>query len=463
MRTTADALAALRSLLGDRCTTNATELAQHAHDESFHQPAMPEAVVFPLTTEEVAAVVRLCAHHRIPVVPFGAGTSMEANCTPVAGGISIDLSRMDRVLRISADDLDCTVQPGVRRVQLNDQLAPHGIFFPVDPGADATIGGMASTGASGTTTVKYGAMRELVLALTVVTPTGDVITTARRARKTSAGYDLTHLFVGAEGTLGIITELTLRVFGIPEVVAAATVQFPSMSAAVNAVIQTIQYGIDVARIELLDATAVRAVNTYSGIELPERTLLLLEFHGTEVATAHAIDQCRDVFQQHDGEGFEQTTDAAERRRLWRARHDAALACRATKPGGSIFATDVCVPISSLAAAVEATRQDLQDHDVFGAILGHVGDGNYHVVMSVDRSDERDVEAAEAVHDRLVHRALELGGTCTGEHGVGVGKREHLAIELGDGAMHVMAAVKQALDPLGIMNPGKVIADRYLVG
>lgn len=458
---TTDAIAELRSLLGDRCSTNATELDHHAHDESFHEPAMPDAVVFPLTTAEVAEVVRICVRHRVPVVPFGAGTSMEANCTPVVGGVSLDLSRMDQVVHIGADDLDCTVQPGVHRVHLNEVLAPHGVFFPVDPGADATLGGMASTGASGTTTVKYGAMRQLVLALTVVTPTGEIVTTARRARKTSAGYDLTHLFVGAEGTLGIITELTLRVFGIPEVIAAATVQFPTVRDAVDAVIETIQYGIDVARIELLDATAVRAVNAYSGTQLPEQTLLLLEFHGTDTATAHAIDQCRDVMHRHGGTSFEQTVDAAGRRQLWKARHDAALACRATKPGGSIFATDVCVPISALADAVEATRADLAEHGVFGAILGHVGDGNYHVVMSVDRNDHADVAAAEAVHDRLVHRALELGGTCTGEHGIGIGKREHLATELGDGAMHVMAAVKRALDPYGIMNPGKVIPDRYL--
>lgn len=459
--TLADAIAELRSLFGDRCTTNATEREHHSHDESFHEPAVPDAVVYPRSTEEVAAVVRVCVRHRVPVVPFGAGTSMEANCTPVAGGVSLDLSRMDQVLRINADDLDCTVQPGVRRVQLNDALATHGVFFPVDPGADATLGGMASTGASGTTTVKYGAMRQLVLALTVVTPTGDIITTARRARKTSAGYDLTHLFVGAEGTLGIITELTLRVFGIPEVIAAATVRFPSVRAAVDAVIETIQYGIDVARIELLDETAVRAVNLYSGTSLPEQTLLLLEFHGTSASTAHAIDLCRDVMHRHNGESFEQTADATERRRLWQARHDAALACRATKPGGAIFATDVCVPISVLADAVEATRTDLEEHDVFGAILGHVGDGNYHVVMSVDRRDHADVEAAEAVHDRLVRRALELGGTCTGEHGIGIGKREHLAAELGDGALHVMAAVKRALDPYGIMNPGKVLPDRFI--
>lgn len=457
----ADALAELRSLLGDRCTTNTTVREHHAHDESFHAPAMPDAVVYPHSTAEVAAVVRVCARHRVAVVPFGAGTSMEANCTPVLGGVSIDLSHMNQVLRISGDDLDCTVQPGVHRVQLNEALAPHGLFFPVDPGADATLGGMASTGASGTTTVKYGAMRQLVIALTVVTPEGDVVTTARRARKTSAGYDLTHLFVGAEGTLGIITELTLRVFGIPEVIAAATVRFPTVRDAVDAVIETIQLGIDVARIELLDATAVRAVNAYSGTELPEQTLLLLEFHGTETGTSHAIGQCREVMRGHRGESFEQTIDAADRRRLWQARHDAALACRATKPGGSIFATDVCVPISALADAVEATQRDLEQHGVFGAILGHVGDGNYHVVMSVDRHDPDDVAAAEAVHDRLVHRALDLGGTCTGEHGIGIGKREHLAAELGDGALRVMAAVKRALDPSGIMNPGKVLPDRYL--
>jgi D-lactate dehydrogenase (cytochrome) len=456
----ATTIATLRELLGDKVTVNDTIREHHSHDESFHDAVLPDAVVFVASTDDVVAVLRTCHQQRTPVVAFGAGTSMEANCTPVEGGISLDLSRMDAVLRISADDLDCTVQPGVRRKQLNEALAPHGLFFPVDPGADASIGGMASTGASGTTTVKYGAMKELVLALTVVTPTGEVVTTSRRARKTSAGYDLTHLFIGAEGTLGVITELTLQVVGIPEVIAAATVQFPSVRDAVAGVIETIQLGIDVARIELLDAPAVAAVNRYSGTTLPERTLLLLEFHGSADSTAHSTAQCREILQRHEGDAFEQTTDEAERRRLWQARHDTALACRATKANGSIFATDVCVPISLMSQAIEETQVDLEESGLFGPIIGHVGDGNFHVVLTVDRSDHADVEACEAFHDRLVARALRLGGTCTGEHGIGLGKMEYLADELGDGAMHVMAAVKQALDPHDIMNPGKIIPSRF---
>jgi D-lactate dehydrogenase (cytochrome) len=455
-----DTIDTLRSLLGDKVTTNATVRDHHSHDESFHDAVLPDAVVFAESTDDVATVMRVCSQHGTPVVAFGAGTSMEANCTPIRGGVSLDLSRMDAIVRISGDDLDCTVQPGVRRKQLNEALAPHGLFFPVDPGADASLGGMASTGASGTTTVKYGAMKQLVLALTVVTPTGDIVTTSRRARKTSAGYDLTHLFVGAEGTLGVITELTLRVFGIPEVVAAATMQFPSVRHAVDGVIETIQLGIDVARIELLDAPAVMAVNRYSGTSLPERTLLLMEFHGSAESTAHAIDACRSTLEGHGGDHFEQTTDEAERRRLWQARHDTALACRALKPNGQIFATDVCVPISLMSAAIEETQRDLESSGLFGPIIGHVGDGNYHVVLTVDRNDHHDLEASEAFHDRLVARALALGGTCTGEHGIGVGKMDYLAEELGDGAMRVMAAVKQALDPANIMNPGKVIPARY---
>ena len=450
------AIAELGRILGDRISTNETVRGHHSRDESFHLPVLPDAVVWAESTDDVVAVVRVCNEHRVPLVPFGVGTSLEANSTPVRGGISLDMSRMDRVLRISGEDLDVTVQPGVRRKQLNEVLAPHGLFFPVDPGADATLGGMASTGASGTTTVKYGAMKQLVLSLQVVTPDGEVSTTSGRARKTSAGYDLTHLFVGAEGTLGVITELTLRVFGIPEVTAAATVRFPSVRDAVDSVIEVIQYGIDVARIELLDADAVTAVNRYSGTELPEQTLLLLEFHGTAQSTAHSIEAVRAVFNAHGGSGFVQTTDEAERRKLWQARHDTSIACRVLVPNARSFATDVCVPISRLTECIEETQRDLADSGIFGPIIGHVGDGNFHVVMAVDPEDTPNVERCEALHARLVDRALAMGGTCTGEHGIGTGKRAYLRRELGGGAVDVMAKLKRALDPNDIMNPGKVI-------
>ena len=452
----ATAVEELRRRLGDRVSTNETVREHHSKDESFHLPVLPDAVVWAESVDDVVAVVNVCNEHRVPLVPFGVGTSLEANSTPVHGGISLDMSRMDRVLRISGDDLDVTVQPGVRRKQLNEVLSSHGLFFPVDPGADATIGGMASTGASGTTTVKYGAMKQLVLSLQVVTPDGRVITTSGRARKTSAGYDLTHLFVGAEGTLGVITELTLRVFGIPEVTAAATVRFPTVRDAVDSVIEVIQYGIDVARIELLDADAVTAVNRYSGTELPEQTLLLLEFHGTAQSTAHSIDAVREVFGRHSGSGFVQTTDEAERRRLWQARHDTSIACRVLVPNAKSFATDVCVPISRLTDCIEETQRDLADSGIFGPIIGHVGDGNFHVVMSVDPTDTPNVERCEALHARLVDRALAMGGTCTGEHGIGTGKRPYLRRELGDNAVDLMATVKRALDPNNIMNPGKVV-------
>lgn len=454
-------VAALRAALGDKVSLNDTIRDHHSHDESFHPPTTPDAVVFAESTDDVAVAVRICHEHHTPVVPFGVGSSLEANSTPIVGGVSLDLSRMDRVLRVSCDDLDCTVQAGVRRKQLNDELAPLGLFFPVDPGADATLGGMASTGASGTTTVKYGAMKQLVLALTVVTPTGEVITTSRRARKTSAGYDLTHLYIGAEGTLGVITELTLRVFGIPEVTAAATMQFPSVRHAVDGVIEVIQFGIDVARIELLDADAVAAVNRYSGTALAEQPLLLLEFHGTAESTAESITALREVMARHGGTAFEQAADEGERRRLWQARHDAAPACRAMKANGKYLATDVCVPISRLADCIEATQVDLAASGVVGPIIGHVGDGNFHVVLIVDPDDHDDIHVHEVFHGRLVERALAMGGTCTGEHGVGVGKMEYLAAELGDPALSVMAAVKRALDPHGIMNPGKVIPARFL--
>lgn len=454
------AISELQQILGAKVSVNDTVLEHHSHDESFHTPVRPDAVVFAASTEDVATVLKICNAHRAPVVPWGVGTSLEGNSTPIHGGVSLDLSRMDKVLRVSAEDLDCTIQPGVRRKQLNEALASHGLFFPVDPGADASLGGMASTGASGTTTVKYGAMKQLVLSLTVVTPSGEIITTSRRARKTSAGYDLTHLFIGAEGTLGVITELTVRLFGIPEIIAAATMQFSSVRHAVDAVIEVIQFGIGVARIELLDSDAVMAVNKYSQVNLPEKELLLLEFHGSPESVALDVSAVREVLERHGGENFEQTTDEGERRRLWQARHDTALACKALKRNGRIFATDVCVPISRLADCIEQTQADLAASEIFGPVIGHVGDGNFHVVLSVDPDDHAEVAALEAFHTRLVDRALSMEGTCTGEHGIGIGKMSYLVDELGESSVSVMATIKRALDPNGIMNPGKIIADKF---
>ncbi len=450
----------LRLVLGDKVSVNQTMREHHSKDESFHLATLPDAVVYATSTEDVAATLKICNKNRTPVVAFGAGTSLEGNSTPIYGGVSLDVSQMDKVLRISQEDLDCTLQPGVRRKQLNEILSTHGLFFPVDPGADATLGGMAATGASGTTTVKYGAMKELVMSLTVVTPNGEVITTSRRARKTSAGYDLTHLFVGSEGTLGVITELTLRVFGIPEVIAAATMQFPSLRSAVDGVIEAIQYGIGVARIELLDSDAVSAVNKYSDTNLPEQTLLLMEFHGSAESTAIDIAAIREVLERHGGSGFVQTTDEAERRKLWQARHDTSLACRSLVKNAKNFATDVCVPISRLSDCIEETQADLVASKLFGPIIGHVGDGNFHVVLSVDPEDHQMVERMEQFHTRLVERALAMEGTCTGEHGIGMGKIDYLVDELGNEAVGVMATIKKALDPNGIMNPGKIIAGTF---
>ncbi len=448
----------LQRALGSKVSLNDTVRGHHSSDESFHLPVIPDAVVFAESTADVVSTLRICSDHRVPVVPWGVGTSLEGNSTPIHGGVSLDLSRMDKVLRVSAEDLDCTIQPGVRRKQLNEELALYGLFFPVDPGADATLGGMASTGASGTTTVKYGAMKQLVIGLKVVMPSGDVITTSRRARKTAAGYDLTHLFVGSEGTLGVITELTLRLFGIPETIAAATIQFPSVRHAIDAVIEVIQFGLGVARIELLDSNAVMAVNRYSQTTLPERTLLLLEFHGSPDTVAIDMTATREVLERHGGESFCQTTDEGERRKLWQARHDTALACRALKENGRLFATDVCVPISRLADCIEQTQADLAMSHLFGPVIGHVGDGNFHVALTADPSNLDELKVMEAFHARLVARALAMEGTCTGEHGIGIGKMGYLVDELGESSVSVMAAIKRALDPQGIMNPGKVIAD-----
>lgn len=433
-------------------------LAQHSHDESFHLPSPPDIVIFAESTDDVSECLAICTRHQLPVIPFGVGTSLEGHVNALHGGVSLDMSRMNRLLRISADDLDCTVQAGILRKQLAKELVSHGLFFPVDPGADATIGGMTATGASGTTTVKYGAMRELVLSMKVVLPNGTVIETGRRARKTSAGYDLTHLFLGSEGTLGVITEVTLRLFGIPEATAAATVQFKDLHSAVSAVIAIIQLGVGVARVELLDKAAVKSVNTYSKTALPEQNMLLLEFHGSEEVVNHEAKLAGEILADHGGTGFTFSTDQAERTVLWQARHDAAWAIRAQRAGAQIFVTDVCVPISRLADCITQTHADIAASGIFGPIIGHVGDGNFHVIVVVTPDDVEEMHSVKSFNERLITRALEMDGTCTGEHGIGVGKIPYLLRELGPDAVALMRAIKQAVDPMGLMNPGKVVAE-----
>lgn len=448
----------LEERFGKQATRGRDVLAQHSHDESFHLPGEPDLVIFAESTEDVADCLAICSSHLIPVIPFGVGTSLEGHVNAIHGGVSLDLSRMNKVLRVSSDDLDCTVQAGVLRKQLAKELVPYGLFFPVDPGADATIGGMAATGASGTTTVKYGAMRELVLSMKVVLPNGAVIETGRRARKTSAGYDLTHLFLGSEGTLGVITEVSLRLFGIPEATAAATVQFEDLQSAVSAVIAIIQLGIGVARIELLDKAAVASVNAYSNTTLSEQNMLLLEFHGSDEVVKHEAKLAGEILADHGGTGFTFSTDQAERTVLWQARHDAAWAIRAQRPGAQIFVTDVCVPISRLADCITQTHADIAASRIFGPIIGHVGDGNFHVIVVVTPDDAEEMHRVESFNERLISRALEMGGTCTGEHGIGVGKIPYLVRELGNDAVSLMRSIKTAVDPLGLMNPGKVVAE-----
>jgi D-lactate dehydrogenase (cytochrome) len=417
---------------------------------------MPDVVVYPLSTDEVSAVVRAAARAGAPLVPFGAGSSLEGHVNAVAGGVSIDVSRMNRVLRISVEDLDVTVEAGVTHRQLNKALANTGVYFWVDPGADATIGGMTATGASGTTTVRYGTMRETVRGLTVVLADGRVIRTGGRARKSSAGYDLTRLFVGSEGTLGVITEVTLRVHGLPEAVSAAICSFDSMEGAVRTVITTIQLGIPVARIELLDEVMIDAVNRYSHLAHPVKPTLLFEFHGTSQAgvTEHATS-VQEIAAEHGGGGFEWATTTEDRARLWQARHNTLFASRAMRPGGQSWVTDVCVPISRLAECILETKQDLAASRAFAPLVGHVGDGNFHLNFVFDAGDPSEFAEVKALNSRLVHRALAMGGTCTGEHGVGLGKIDYLAEEHGE-AVEVMRAIKRALDPENRMNPGKVV-------
>lgn len=446
----------LTAFLEDRCTTSQAVRDQHGKDESWHETRAPDIVCFAQSSEEVSKIVKICAAHKVPVIPFGAGTSLEGHINAVEGGVSIDLNQMNEILEVHPEDLDCVVQPGVRRKQLNEYLRDTGLFFPIDPGADASVGGMASTRASGTNAVRYGTMKDNILNLTVVLPSGEIIKTGGRAKKSAAGYDLTRLYIGAEGTLGIITEVTLKLYGIPEAIAAATVSFPDIESAVNAVILTIQSGIPIARIELLDEVQIDAINKYSGFEMPLQASLFLEFHGSTNYVKEQSEFVGDICQEFGAEDFKWTTKPEDRAKLWQARHDAAYAAKALRKDASLWATDVCVPISRLADCIMETKEDLKDSPLIAPLVGHVGDGNFHLAFVLDMKNPAEMEEAERINGRLIERALSMGGTCTGEHGVGLGKKKYLSKELGEGAVQVMATLKQALDPDNIMNPGKII-------
>ena len=453
---TTDLLSDLTQLLGDRLVTGFAVREQHGRDEGLLPAVAPDAVAFVSSTAEVAATVSACARWGVPVIPYGAGTSLEGGIGALHGGICLDLSGLDRIIEVNVDDLDCRVEAGVHRLALNQRLSRDGLFFPIDPGADATLGGMASTRASGTNAVRYGTLRDNVLGLTAVLADGTVIRTGGRARKSSAGYDLTRLLVGAEGTLGVITEVQLRLFGIPEAISAAICSFATLEGAVRTTIETIQLGIPVARIELLDGPMVAAVNRYSNLTLPEQTMLLLEFHGSSSAVAEQAASVAQLAGANGSVDWQWAIEQADRNRLWKARHDAYYAALALRPGCRGLPTDVCVPVSRLADCIRETRADLDEAGVIAPIVGHVGDGNFHVLLLVDPDNPDEAVQAEKLNHRLVARAQAMGGTCTGEHGVGYGKLGFMVAEHGTGGLAAMRAVKAALDPQGIMNPGKVV-------
>jgi D-lactate dehydrogenase (cytochrome) len=448
-------IASLRQLLGARLSSAATVREQHGKDASYHPYVAPDAVAFAQSTQEVSEIVKICARHKVSLIPFGAGTGLEGNVLALRGGVCIDLSGMNQILQVNTADLDATVEAGVRDEQLNERLRDEHLFFSVDPGANATIGGMAATRASGSNSVRYGTMRENVLSLKVVLSDGRVIRTAGRARKSAAGYDLTRLFVGSEGTLGVITEVTVRLYGIPASISAAVCSFATVEAAVNAVIQTIQAGVPVARIEVANAIQMDAINKYSKLELPVAPTLWLEFHGTEASVAEQAEIVQKITADHGGANFSWATRPEDRQKLWRARHDVVYADRAIRPGGQIFTTDVCVPISRLAACIVATEKDVAASFLPALIVGHAGDGNFHLVIVVNPNEPLEMAEAERLNERLVHLALSFDGTCTGEHGIGCGKIDFLIAEHGE-AVSVMRAIKKAIDPDNIMNPGKVL-------
>ncbi|MHB1205237.1 MAG: FAD-binding oxidoreductase [Rhodospirillaceae bacterium] len=454
-----DALEALGNLLGNRLSTGLALREQHGTDISHMPPAAPDAVAFAHSTAEVAEIVKICARFGIPVIPFGTGTSLEGHITAPFGGVSLDVSQMNRVLAVHTADLDAVVQPGVTRKALNIHLRDTGLFFPIDPGADASLGGMAATRASGTNAVRYGTMRENVLALEVVTAAGTVIRTGGRARKSAAGYDLTRMFVGSEGTLGVITEVTLRLNGIPEKMAAAVCSFDTLKGAVDTVIATIQSGIPIARIELLDDVQIKMLNDYAKLGYPVKDTLFMEFHGTEAGVKEQAEMVQAIAVENGGGHFVWTAQAEERAKLWQARHDAVWANMQARPGWGVWATDVCVPISRLAEVVLETKREVTQAGIVAPVVGHVGDGNFHLTVLMKPDDPAYLAKVEAVNDRMVTRALAAGGTCTGEHGIGVGKLKYMKAEHGE-SVDVMAAIKRALDPQNIMNPGKIIPAQW---
>ena len=450
-----EALTELSSLLGQGLSLSKSDLDLHGASESYFDTIPPDAVAYPTSTDHVADIVRICARHKVPVIGWGTGTSLEAQTTPISGGICVDFTKMNAVLEVRAEDMLVRVEPGCTREDLNTHLRETGLFFPVDPGANASIGGMAATRASGTTAVRYGTMRDNVLALEVVLADGRVVRTGTAAPKSSAGLDLTGLMVGSEGTLGLITELTLRLQGQPEAVSTAVSAFPSVESAVNAVIDTIQIGLPMARIELLDSAAVGCVNAYSGLDLPDATQLLVEFHGSDGSVAEQIEVFREICDGHDVIDFEWATKSEDRNALWKARHNAYFAILASRTGSRAIVTDMCVPISRLAEAVEETRADIDASIITGPILGHVGDGNFHAILLVEKDNAEELRVAKDLANRMAERSLKLGGTVTGEHGIGIGKMPFMAAEHGE-AWSVMADIKRALDPQNIMNPGKMV-------
>jgi D-lactate dehydrogenase (cytochrome) len=446
----------MRALLGDRVTTSRGVREHHGKDESYFPYAPPDAVVFPESTEEVRDIVDLCRRHKTPMIPYGVGTSLEGHVLAIHGGVCIDLSRMNKVITVHEADMDAVVQAGVTRKQLNEHIRHTGLFFPIDPGADATLGGMTATRASGTNAVRYGTMRENVLALTVVLADGRVITTSRRSRKSAAGYELTRLFVGSEGTLGIITEITVRLYAVPEAVSAATCSFPDIAGAVNTVIQTLQAGIPIARSEALCATTMKAINAYSKTAYREQPALFLEFHGTQAGVEEQAKLVQDIAHENGGMDFEWTTKAEDRNRLWTARHQAYFACLQLRPGSRAVSTDVCVPISRLTECIVETSKDIARASMPIPLFGHVGDGNFHCEILIRPDNEGELEEAKQFNERVVNRALAMEGTCTGEHGIGFGKMRSLRKELGE-AVDLMLSLKRAIDPENLMNPGKVVA------
>ncbi len=444
-------------LLGSRLTTKGAIRDHHAGDESWHDPQRPDAVCFVNDAQEVSQVLTICNKYRVPVIPFGTGTGLEGGTVACNGGICVNTSNMNSIIEVNAKDMDCVVQPGVTRKQLDASLRDSGLFFPIDPGADASLGGMAATRASGTNAVRYGTMRENVISLRVVMADGSIVSTGNRARKSAAGYDLTHLYVGSEGTLGIIVELTLRLHGRPEAVSSARVYFDDVDGAVNTAIQTIQCGIPIARVELLDAAQVQAINQYSGTRFPEKVALFLEFHGSIVSVKEQAETVGEICLEYGGSDFEWTTYEEERREMWDARHSAAYAAMAVRPTAKAYATDVCVPISKLAECIRETRQDVEDNSSLTTFcLGHVGDGNFHYVFLVDPDAASELTQVRQLTERMVQRAIDMGGTCTGEHGIGLGKQKYLEQEFGAEAVALMRIIKKAIDSQDIMNPGKLL-------